>query len=210
MKIKVGLYIGISIALIVGGSLLAVNGKDAVSQAESRKQGVLEAEQTAIFYQRSPGSIVKVDVAVGDSVKQGDVLFKVKSADEGELDILAPDDGLINSIAVKPGEQVAQGMPVAILQKNTYYSEFYIQESEMDKLEVNQSVDVHFPYLARQVQINGLVTSIAAAPQFANLRMTRERGQADLSMFLVRVSMDANADLLPGMTAEVRLDEFAD
>ncbi|AJS59556.1 HlyD family efflux transporter periplasmic adaptor subunit [Paenibacillus sp. IHBB 10380] len=210
MKIKVGFYIGIAIALIVGGSLLAVKGKDAVSQAESRKQGMLEAEQTTIFYQKSPGSIVEVSVDVGDSVKQGEVLFKVKSAEEGEMDVIAPDDGLINRIVVKSGDQLLQGMPVVILQKNTYYTELYIQESEIDKLEVNQSVDVHFPYLDRLVQVDGVVASIAAAPQFANLRMTRERGQADLSMFLVRISMDSNADLLPGMTAEVRLDEFAD
>lgn len=55
-----------------------------------------------------------------------------------------------------------------------------------------------------------MVTSIAAAPQFASLRMSREKGQADLSMFLVRIAMDANADLLPGMTAEVKLDEITD
>jgi len=40
--------------------------------------------------------------------------------------------------------------------------------------------------------------------------MSREKGQADLSMFLVRVTMDGNADLLPGMTAEVKLDEVTD
>ncbi|ANY65611.1 hypothetical protein BBD42_03405 [Paenibacillus sp. BIHB 4019] len=210
MKIKAGFYIGIAIVLIVGGSLLAMKGKDAVSQAESRKQGVLEAEQTTLFYDKSPGMMVKVNAAAGDSVKQGDVLFQVKSADEGEIDVLAPNDGLISRVAVKPGEQLAQGMPVAILQKNTFYTDLYIQESEMDKLEVNKRVEVHFPYVERQVQIDGVVASIAAAPQFANLRMSREKGQADLSMFLVRIAMESNADLLPGMTAEVRLDEFAD
>jgi len=210
MKIKVGFYIGIAIVLIVGGSLLTVKGKDAVSQAESRKQGMLEAEQTTIFYQKSPGSIVEVGVAVGDSMKQGEVLFKVKSAEEGEMDVLAPDDGLINRIVVKPGDQVQQGAPMAVLQKNNYYTDLYIQESEIQKLEVNQSIGVHFPYLDHPTQVTGVVTSISAAPQFASLRMTREKGQADLSMFLVRISMDSNADLLPGMTAEVKLDEFTD
>lgn len=57
MKIKAGLYIGIAIVLIVGGALLAVKGKDAVSQAESRKQGILDAEQKTIFYQNSPGQL---------------------------------------------------------------------------------------------------------------------------------------------------------
>ncbi|MGO4180302.1 HlyD family efflux transporter periplasmic adaptor subunit [Paenibacillus sp. TAF43_2] len=210
MKIKAGFYIGIAVALIVGGSLLVVKGKDAVSQAEMRKQGVLEAEQTTLFYQKSPGSIVEVDVAAGDWVKRGDVLFKVKSAEEGEADMLALDDGLISRIAVKPGDQVKQGAPMAVLQKNNYYTDLYIQESEIQKLQVDQSIGIHFPYLDDPAQVNGVVTSISAAPQFANLRMSREKGQADLSMFLVRIAVDSNADLLPGMTAEVRLDEIAD
>lgn len=119
MKIKAGLYIGIAIVLIVGGALLAVKGKDAVSQAESRKQGILDAEQKTIFYQNSPGSIVEVGVAAGDSIKQGEVLFKVKSA-EGETDIVAPEDGSVNKIIVKPGDLVQLGMPMAVLQKTAF------------------------------------------------------------------------------------------
>lgn len=75
---------------------------------------------------------------------------------------------------------------------------------------MNQSIGVHFPYLEHPTEVTGVITSIAAAPQFASLRMSREKGQADLSMFLVRVTMDGNADLLPGMTAEVKLDEVTD
>jgi HlyD family secretion protein len=210
MKIKAGLYIGIAIALIVGGSLLAIKGKDAVSQAESRKQGILDAEQKTIFYQNSPGAIVEVSVAVGDSIKQGEVLFKVKSAEEGETDVLAPEDGSVNRIVVKPGDQIQLGMPMAVLQKNNFYTDLYIQESEIQKLKVNQNIGVHFPYLEHEAEVTGVITSIAAAPQFASLRMSREKGQADLSMFLVRIAMDSNAELLPGMTAEVKLDEIAD
>ncbi|MDT0123025.1 hypothetical protein Q9R46_10255 [Paenibacillus sp. RRE4] len=55
-----------------------------------------------------------------------------------------------------------------------------------------------------------MVTSVAPSPQFANLRMTREKGQADLSMYLVRISVPTSKDLLPGMTAEVQLDEITD
>ncbi|MCR8657521.1 HlyD family efflux transporter periplasmic adaptor subunit [Paenibacillus endoradicis] len=210
MKIKAGIYIGMAIALIVGGSLLTVKGKDAVSQAESRKQGILEAEQTTIIYKENPALIVKVGVAVGDFIKEGDLLFKVQSAEEGEKDVLSPDDGLINRIVVKQGDQVKQGAAMAMLQKTNYYADLYIQESEIQKLELNQKIDVHFPYLDHPIQVSGVVTSISVAPQFASLRMTREKGQADLSMFSVRISIDSNADLLPGMTAEVKLNELTD
>ncbi|MGE6578886.1 HlyD family efflux transporter periplasmic adaptor subunit [Paenibacillus xylanexedens] len=210
MKIKAGLYIGIAMVLIVGGSLLAVKGKDAVSQAESRKQGILEAEQTTLFYQNSPGTIAEAGASGGDSVKEGEVLFKVKSAGEGDVEVLAPYDGLVDRVNVEKGDQVQAGVPLAVVQKNTYYTDLYIQESEIQQLEVNQSIDVHFPYLDQPTQVKGSVISISTAPQFANLRMSREKGQADLSMFLVRISMDSNTDLLPGMTAEVKLDEITD
>lgn len=210
MKIKAGLYIGIAMVLIVGGSLLAVRGKDAVSQAENRKQGILEAEQTTLFYQNSPGTITEVGASGGDSVKEGEVLFKVKSAGEGDKEVLAPYDGLVDRVNVEKGDKVHAGVPLAVVQKNTYYTDLYIQESEIQQLEVNQSIDVHFPYLDQPTQVKGSIISISTAPQFANLRMSREKGQADLSMFLVRISMDSNTDLLPGMTAEVKLDEITD
>lgn len=65
MKIKAGLYIGIAMVVIIGGSLLTVKGKDAVSQAESRKQGILESEQTTLYYQNSPGTIAEVGASTG-------------------------------------------------------------------------------------------------------------------------------------------------
>ncbi|KEQ25676.1 HlyD family efflux transporter periplasmic adaptor subunit [Paenibacillus tyrfis] len=210
MKLKMGLYFGIAILLVAGGLLLAVKGKDAVSQAEYRKQAVLEAEQKTVVYDKGPGTVLYMNVAVGGSVKKGNPLFKVQFAEGGEADMLAPDDGAVSQIAVKPGDRLAQGKPVAILQKNAFYADFYIQEGQIQKLKVGQSVNVRIPYLNRPVNVDGVVATIASAPQFASLRMTREKGQADLSMYAVRISIDANADLLPGMTAEVNLDEIAD
>ncbi|GGA11491.1 hypothetical protein GCM10008018_65740 [Paenibacillus marchantiophytorum] len=210
MNFKAGIYIGIAIVVIAGGALLAAKGKDAVSQAESRKQGVLEAEQNMVVYDKSKGIIVKINAAAGDSVKQGDILFKVKTAEGADVDILSPNDGLLSKIMAKPGDQLAQGMPIAVVQKTSYYADLYVQEGEIQKLDVNKSIQVHFPYLKRSAQVDGVVASISAAPQFASLRMTRERGQADLSMYLVRITVKSNSDLLPGMTAEVDLDEIVD
>ncbi|UKS29707.1 HlyD family efflux transporter periplasmic adaptor subunit [Paenibacillus sp. HWE-109] len=210
MNFKAGIYIGIAIVVIAGGALLAAKGKDAVSQAESRKQGVLEAEQNMVVFDKSKGIIVKINAAAGDSVKQGDILFKVKTAEGADMDILSPNDGLISKIMVKPGDQLAQGMPIAVVQKTSYYADLYVQEGQIQKLDVNKSIQVHFPYLKRFAQVDGVVASISAAPQFASLRMTRERGQADLSMYLVRITVNSNSDLLPGMTAEVDLDEIVD
>ncbi|WP_152394532.1 HlyD family efflux transporter periplasmic adaptor subunit [Paenibacillus guangzhouensis] len=210
MNLKIGVYMVMAVTLIAGGSLLVAKGKDAVSQAENRKQGTLEAEQKIMLYDKSPGTIVQVNKAMGEAVQKGELLFKVKSAGGTEEDVLAPETGQMSKIVVKPGDQITQGMPVAMIQKSAYYTDLYVQESEIQKLAINQGVKVHFPYLDHPDQVHGVVASVAAAPQFANLRMTRERGQADLSMLLVRISVDASPDLLPGMTAEVNLDDLAD
>ena len=53
-----------------------------------------------------PGSIVKVAVKVGDSVKQGDVLC-VLEAMKMENEILAPQDGVIASVETTQGATVA-------------------------------------------------------------------------------------------------------
>ncbi|WP_240420053.1 HlyD family efflux transporter periplasmic adaptor subunit [Paenibacillus periandrae] len=210
MKPKWILYVVIALVLIAGGSLLVAKGKDAVSQAENRKQGVLDAESKTIVYDKKPGTLEQVHAGIGDFVKKGDILFKLKSAEGSEEKVLSPDDGLVNRIAVKSGEQLMPGMPVAVVQKTEYYTDLFVQEGQIEKLKLNQTVKIHFPYLNRPIEVEGTVASIAAAPQFASLRMTREKGQADVSMFVVRISVPSNADLLPGMTAEVDFDEIAD
>jgi biotin carboxyl carrier protein len=53
-----------------------------------------------------PGSLIKVNVKVGDTVKRGDVLC-VLEAMKMENDITAPQDGVIASIEATQGSSVA-------------------------------------------------------------------------------------------------------
>ncbi|GGG53731.1 HlyD family efflux transporter periplasmic adaptor subunit [Paenibacillus radicis (ex Gao et al. 2016)] len=209
MKVKTSIYLILAVILIAGGSLLAIKGRDAVTQAENRKQGILESEQTAVRFGGNSGKIIEVAAALGDTVKKGDSLFKIQTAEGSDVEVVAPEDGLITKIAAGAGEELAQGMPLAVVQKAAYYTDIYVQESQIQKLQLNQSVKVHFPNVKKQEDAEGVISSIAAAPQFASLRMSREKGQADLSMYLVRVAIASDAQLMPGMTAEVDLDEVA-
>ena len=65
------------------------------------------AASTMIVKSPLPGSIMKVLVAVGDSVKRGDVLLTMESM-KMENNILAEADGVIKSVAVEPGRNVLQ------------------------------------------------------------------------------------------------------
>jgi HlyD family secretion protein len=209
MKKKFIAYFIIALALILGGLLQAVEGKDAVSRAERKKQAVLEADQKIIHYDNRPGVISEVNKSVGDSVQQGDTLYTVKLTEGGETAIYAQEEGIVSQLLVKAGDRVNPGAPVAAIHGKSYYADFYIQENQIHKLKSNSKISVTFPNLEQPLEAEGVITSISAAPQFATLRMSRERGQADLSMYIVRVSLDANSDLLPGMTAEVDLDAIA-
>lgn len=53
-----------------------------------------------------PGTILKINVKVGDSVKKGDVVC-VLEAMKMENDICAPEDGVVSSLEVAQGASVA-------------------------------------------------------------------------------------------------------
>lgn len=55
-----------------------------------------------------PGTILKVKVKAGDSVKKGDVLI-ILEAMKMENEILAPDDEVITSVSVTEGATVSTG-----------------------------------------------------------------------------------------------------
>ena len=59
------------------------------------------AASTMVVKSPLPGSIMKILVAVGDSVKRGDVLLTMESM-KMENNILAEADGVIKSVAVEP------------------------------------------------------------------------------------------------------------
>ena len=62
-----------------------------------------------------PGSILAVNVTVGQTVKKGDVLV-VLEAMKMENDIPAPCDGTVASVAVTKGSTVETGAVLVVLQ----------------------------------------------------------------------------------------------
>ena len=61
-----------------------------------------------------PGVVFKVVSSVGQSVKKGDVLL-VLEAMKMEIEIVAPQDGVISSILVKEGDSIEDGQPLVVL-----------------------------------------------------------------------------------------------
>ena len=62
-----------------------------------------------------PGTILAVNVAVGDSVKRGQVLM-ILEAMKMENEILCPRDGRVTAIQAAKGAAVESGAPLCIIQ----------------------------------------------------------------------------------------------
>ncbi|WP_312113120.1 HlyD family secretion protein [Brevibacillus reuszeri] len=120
------------------------------------------------------------------------------------LTLRAPLDGKIVKVIPKSGENVSAGAPVILLQTNQIYYDFYVDETRAAKLTVGDSIAGHV--LALDQNLKGTITFITAAPQFASLRMSREKGQSDLNTFQIRVYLERTKNILPGMTIEVNVE----
>lgn len=62
-----------------------------------------------------PGTILSVNVAVGDSVKKGDILM-ILEAMKMENEIMAPHDAKVTSVAVTKGAAVESGTLLCTIQ----------------------------------------------------------------------------------------------
>lgn len=63
----------------------------------------------------TPGSVVSHDAAIGDSLAEDDSIMTIESM-KMEIPIPAPLDGKLVEILVHPGDAVATGQTVAVLE----------------------------------------------------------------------------------------------
>ncbi len=61
------------------------------------------------------GNVWKVEVVVGQQVKEGDILAIIESM-KMEIPVEAPKDGVVLEILIKEGEAIAEGDAVALMQ----------------------------------------------------------------------------------------------
>lgn len=118
--------------------------------------------------------------------------------------LYAPEDGKVLEVLFDEGEMVSASSTAVVLETTRKYYDVYISERAATHYRAGDKVTGYCYALDKN--IDGTVRFVESAPSFADLRMTREQGQADLTSFKMRVYTDKDGDLLSGMTVEIAND----
>lgn len=132
---------------------------------------------------------------------QSQAELKQLNVNHQRLTLTAPESGKVLKLLYEPGEIVPVGAPAVLLETDRKYVDIYVSENMVSAYQPGTTVTAQVPALAEKVK--GVVRFANAAPSFADLRMTRERGQADLTSYQVRIYTEQQPRLLTGMTLEV-------
>jgi HlyD family secretion protein len=138
--------------------------------------------------------------------KQLSVTLQELQVQKERLTLRAPEDGKVLKILAKHGEMISANTPVLLLESKRYYYDIYVSENQAVKMHEGDTITGHT--VAGRNNVNGSIRFITQAPGFADLKMTREKGQADLTAFQIRIYTDQGQDIIPGMTIEVNENEF--
>ncbi|WP_081299379.1 HlyD family secretion protein [Gilliamella sp. Gris1-4] len=132
---------------------------------------------------------------------QGEAELKQLQLNYDRLTLRAPEDGKVLKLMFEDGEMVPNGAPAVLLETDRKYIDIYVNEKMVNDYQPGTTVTANV--IALNKEVKGKVRFATAAPSFADLRMTRERGQADLTSYQVRIYIKSIPKLLTGMTLEV-------
>ena len=136
-----------------------------------------------------------------------EVQLKELQVSKERLTLRAPEDGKILKVLVKEGEMVSASTPVVLMESNRSYYDIYISEKQAAGLSEGQAITG--TTVAGDKKVTGTIRLLTQAPGFADLKQSREKGQSDLSAFQVRIYVDPQDGIIPGMTIGVKDSEFA-
>ncbi len=141
--------------------------------------------------------------ALNQQLRALEVQLKELKVKKARLTLRAPEDGKIIKILAKEGEMIAPNTPVLLMESSRYYFDIYVSEENIEKYKEGDEIEA--VSVAGHKKARGTIRLLTQAPGFADLRMTREKGQADLTSFQMRIYLDPTDGIIPGMTMGVKL-----
>ncbi len=158
---------------------------------------------TIALQRQSAGNRLHDVEALRQQKKALEAQLKELQVKKDRLTLRAPEDGRILKILAKEGEMVNANTPVILMETRRYYYDIYIGEDMVDKYKEGDRVTGITVNGEREVP--GTIRLLTQAPGFADLKMTREKGQADLTAFQMRIYTEPVEGVIPGMTIGVKL-----
>ena len=157
-----------------------------------------------IQQERATAENIRNDIAALTQQKRFlEVQLKELEVAKSRLTLHAPEDGKILSVLQKQGEMVSPNVPVVLLETRRIYYDIYLSEEQAVNL--REGDEIFCKTVADNKKIRGTIRLLTQAPGFADLKQSREKSQADLSAFQVRIYIDANENVLAGQTVTVEL-----
>lgn len=192
-------------ALFDAGAVAQAN-LDTVSYQLDTAKNMFSQQQAALKKLEADIQNNTYNVALAEKQKESiEVQLQSLEVQKQRMTLKSSADGKVTRIVPKTGENIAAGATVAVIESNQLYYDIYVNETQISGYTPGSRVPGYAAALKRNVE--GEVRYITAAPQYANMRMSREKGQADATSFLVRIDVQRMPDLLPGMTLEVNTGE---
>ena len=142
--------------------------------------------------------------ALNQSKKALEIQLQELEIAKSRLTLHAPEDGKIISVLSKQGEMISPNVPVILLETKRIYYDIYVSEEQAVNLREGDEITCRT--IADDKEIKGTIRLLTQAPGFADLKQSREKGQADLSAFQVRVYIAPESDVLAGQTVRVDFD----
>lgn len=158
-----------------------------------------------IEQERAAAKNIENDIAALNQQKKSlEVQLKELEISKERLTLHAPEDGKIISVLSKQGEMISPNVPVVLLETRRIYYDIYVSEEQAVKL--HEGEEIICRTIADNKEIKGTIRLLTQAPGFADLKQSREKGQADLSAFQVRIYISPDSEVLAGQTVRVDFD----
>ncbi|WP_291492775.1 biotin/lipoyl-containing protein [Desulfurella sp.] len=101
--------------VLTEGDLFKINVIDEMKAKLIQRRGGTAAEGKQIIKSEMPGRVISVKVAVGDTVKEGDILL-ILEAMKMQNEIKAPKNGEVKELFVKEGENIAADSKLVVIE----------------------------------------------------------------------------------------------
>ncbi|HEY7574495.1 MAG TPA: HlyD family efflux transporter periplasmic adaptor subunit, partial [Thermoanaerobaculia bacterium] len=122
-----------------------------------------------------------------------------------DLIVRSPADGVLQTIDLRPGDLVAAGQPVAtILEPDQIWVRVYVPEPRLGLVRVGQKARVRVDTFPGR-DYPGHVVEIRQRGEYTPRNIQTLEQRMD-QVFGVKVAIDPNSDIKPGMAATVRLE----